>query len=115
MLIGEKHFTNDWHIGRCDDSNSGDCTYLTAWQSGQGVISVTRTFDKNGSTDRFIAKGNESAGLVDSGLSYFGSPHTGICNFLVGDGSVHGFPATTSSDLLRKLACTRDGQPVTLP
>jgi prepilin-type N-terminal cleavage/methylation domain-containing protein len=115
LLIGEKHFTDEWYIGRCDDNTSGDCTYLTAWQQGRGVDSVTRTFDKNGATDRFIAKGKESAGLADGGVSYFGSPHTGICNFLIGDGSVHGLPNTTSSDLLRKLACTRDGQTATLP
>jgi hypothetical protein len=115
LLIGEKHFTNEWYIGRCENNYRGDCTYLTAWPNGDAVISVTRTFDRNGSTDRFIAKGKESAGLADAGTSYFGSPHTGICNFLIGDGSVHGLPCTTSSDLLRKLACTRDGRTATLP
>jgi prepilin-type N-terminal cleavage/methylation domain-containing protein len=115
LLIGEKHFTDEWYIGRCDNSNNGDCSYFTAFPTGQGVVSVTRTFDRAGSTDRFIAKGKEAAGLADGGMSYFGSPHTGICNFLIGDGSVHGLPNTTSSDLLRKLACTRDGQTATLP
>ena len=65
--------------------------------------------------NRNIARGIEEAGLADDGVSYFGSPHTGVCNFLVGDGSVHGISATASADLLRNLTSVRDGKAVSIP
>jgi hypothetical protein len=111
LLIGEKHFPETWYIGRCDGTYEGDCSYLTAHPNGNGVVPVTRTFDDN----RFIARGQEEAGLADGGVSYFGSPHTGMCNFLIGDGSVRGLNVSTSSDLLRDLSSTKDGKSVALP
>jgi prepilin-type N-terminal cleavage/methylation domain-containing protein len=111
LLIGEKHFPQSWPTDKCDNSNNGDCTYLTAQPNGQGVVYVTRTFDDG----RFIARGVEQTGLSDGGVSYFGSPHTGVCNFLVGDGSVHGLSATASGDILRNLSSVRDGNATTLP
>jgi hypothetical protein len=111
LLIGDKHFPQSWQTGKCDNSNNGDCTYLTAFPNGQGVVSVTRTFDDG----RVIARGVEQTGLSDGGVSYFGSPHTGICNFLLGDGSTHGLNATTSPGLLRNLSSTHDGKVASLP
>jgi hypothetical protein len=111
LIIGEKHFTTTWKIGRCDNSNNGDCGYQTAAPNGQGVVSTVRTFDDN----RFIARGQEETGLADGGISYFGSPHTSTCNFLIGDGSVRNISVTTSGDLLRALSSVRDGKAVALP
>ena len=117
LCIGEKHFPLSWPIGRCNNANDNnqshlaDCSYLTAQPNGGGVVFVSRTFDDG----RFIAKGNEEIGLADGGVSYFGSPHTGVCNFLVGDGSVHGISSTASRDLLRNLSSTRDGNAVSIP
>jgi hypothetical protein len=111
ILIGEKHFPKTWGVGRCENSNNGDCTYLTAWDNGQGVVYTTRTFDDS----RYIAKGQDETGLADGGVSYFGSPHTGMCNFLIGDGSVHGFSTSTSGNLLRNFAGVREGNTVSIP
>jgi type II secretory pathway pseudopilin PulG len=111
LLIGEKHFPTTWKIGRCDNSNNGDCSYMTAWSDGQGVDYTTRTFDDG----RFIARGNEGSPLLDDGCSYFGSPHNSTCNFLIGDGSVRNINATTPGDLLRALSSVQDGKAVTLP
>jgi type II secretory pathway pseudopilin PulG len=111
LLIGEKHFRESWPIGKCDNTHEGDCSYLTAQPDGDGVVCTTRTFDDN----RLIARGQEESGLADNGGSYFGSPHTGTCNFLIGDGSVRSISAVTSGDLLRALSGTREGKAVALP
>ncbi|MDR1053258.1 MAG: DUF1559 domain-containing protein [Planctomycetaceae bacterium] len=111
LLIGEKHFPTSWPISRCNNDYRGDCSYLSAWPNGDGIIYTGRTFDDN----RFIARGQEQTGLADGGVSYFGSPHTSTCNFLIGDGSVRNISVTTSGDLLRALSSVRDGKAVALP
>jgi hypothetical protein len=46
----------------------------------------------------------------------FGSWHSGICNFLIGDGAVKGIPITTDPEkILDRLAQVDDGNPVSLP
>jgi prepilin-type N-terminal cleavage/methylation domain-containing protein/prepilin-type processing-associated H-X9-DG protein len=44
--------------------------------------------------------------------SSFGGPHTGVCMFLFGDGSVKGLRTSTSIDTLTRLAQRSDGLPV---
>ncbi|MDR1492893.1 MAG: DUF1559 domain-containing protein [Planctomycetaceae bacterium] len=50
-----------------------------------------------------------------SGRYGFGSSHTGIVNFLMGDGSVHALSTTTQHNLMFNLARVNDGNPVTIP
>jgi hypothetical protein len=45
----------------------------------------------------------------------FGSAHPGVCNFLIGDGSVRNISATTSATVLVYLAAVNDGNAVSLP
>jgi len=45
----------------------------------------------------------------------FGSWHPGVCQFLLGDGSVRGVGVTTSEPILRAMAIVSDGESVTLP
>ncbi|MDR1141979.1 MAG: DUF1559 domain-containing protein [Planctomycetaceae bacterium] len=45
----------------------------------------------------------------------FGSPHPGICNFALGDGSVRGIINTVSVDILVALTDVSDGKAVSLP
>ncbi|MDR3196787.1 MAG: DUF1559 domain-containing protein [Planctomycetaceae bacterium] len=52
--------------------------------------------------------------LKDTNIG-FGSWHKGICNFLIGDGSVRSIGNTTNGSILHALADVRDGEPVTLP
>ena len=115
LCIGEKHFPKSWPTGRYEGSPIGDGSYFQANPGGHTVVPVTRTFDISAGYNRNIARGIEEAGLADDGVSYFGSPHTGVCNFLVGDGSVHGISATASADLLRSLSSVRDGKAVSIP
>ncbi|MDR0335521.1 MAG: DUF1559 domain-containing protein [Planctomycetaceae bacterium] len=51
----------------------------------------------------------------DNGVSYFGSAHSGICNFLIGDGSVRSVSVTTPATLMRDLSDVQDGKSVSLP
>lgn len=119
ILFGEKHypdFTNGSGVhvtmGHCGNMQSnGDCSYYTANGSGGYVTSITRSFD-NG---RFIARGTEYSGLADSGQSYFGSPHTNACNFLIGDGTVRAIAVSTDLTVLQRLSDARDGVAVSLP
>jgi prepilin-type N-terminal cleavage/methylation domain-containing protein len=46
--------------------------------------------------------------------SSFGGPHTGICMFVLGDGSVRGIKTSTSIDVLTRLAQRSDGLPVSV-
>jgi hypothetical protein len=46
---------------------------------------------------------------------YFGSWHTSVCQFLIGDGSVHNFSITTSGHVLGELARVDSGETASLP
>lgn len=58
--------------------------------------------------------GNGTSG-VDNGAVALGSSHPGIVNFLIGDGSVRAAPITTFPEIVWRLTCTCDGDPVALP
>lgn len=49
-----------------------------------------------------------------SGAGNFGSYHTQICNFVLGDGSVRGIRTSMDATTLGRLANIRDGQTVTI-
>jgi hypothetical protein len=120
LLFGEKHFPVrpgvDYPAGKGEDSSRGDNTYLTARSAGGGVVFTTRTFDDTGSGLRHIARSRDDPTTTqDNGVSYFGSAHSGVCNFLIGDGSIRSVSTTTSASLLRNLADVQDGNPVSLP
>jgi hypothetical protein len=111
IALGEKHFTNDAPAGTPPDSGravtQGDATYI----SGQDAYSrsFTRTFAGYG-----IARGVSDTTWA-SPPSLFGSAHPGVCNFLVGDGSVRGVPVSTDGTLLVRLANPVDGNSVSWP
>ncbi len=121
LCIGEKHFTDI--VGSegtaatrdsCQDPTYGDCTIFTIWEWGAGICSQGRTFDHNDARGpRYIARGVNDP-FPEPG-TLFGSPHTGVCNFLIGDGSVHGISNTASHDVLVSLSNTRDGHATSLP
>jgi hypothetical protein len=115
LMIGEKHFNFSDRDAAWMGSYGfvgDDCTYLTAAPSGIGVTSISRTFDPNIA----IARINEPA-IYGSGYlgRHFGSGHPGICNFLIGDGSVRGLSVTTPHRVLWALGCVNDGESVSLP
>jgi hypothetical protein len=53
---------------------------------------------------------------IDPADAYlFGSAHTGVVNFVAGDGSVHSFSVETSSNILYALGQADDGVPAAMP
>lgn len=131
FLVGEKHIPVA-KLGRCPDNTvTGshesllhDCTYT---HGGWGTIAAWgRAFAHWHSNlainiDRFyLATGPnfEHGDDPDSPAVYggFGSYHTGVCNFLMGDGSVQAISVTTSlDDILLPLSIVDDGRAVSLP
>jgi type II secretory pathway pseudopilin PulG len=123
IVVGEKHIHPD-KLGKCFfptneimAQHSGDCSYLMS-QASHGAAPYSRDVQYNGGLTapmvREIRRMNDNAGSqgVTSG---FGSWHTGICNFLIGDGAVRALGVTTSTEILRRLADVSDGESVFLP
>ncbi|MCL2120001.1 MAG: DUF1559 domain-containing protein, partial [Planctomycetaceae bacterium] len=114
LLFGEKFFSHTYmnsQLGLCDDI-ADDCSYLGADANGTNVTALARTFDDWGPVGGPIALPNETTGNPPH---RFGTAHPGVCNFLVGDGSVHAISATTPQFLLLALAIVNDGEAVSLP
>ena len=134
FVIGEKHIPSSM-VGQCTGATgvgTGDCSYLSSEQ--YAGTTHARTFlvgsidpDPNNSS-RFLvqnpgwewgmSKGNEGATIASAALWAFGfgSAHPGTCNFLIGDGSVHGISNTTPvNPILISLALANDGRAVALP
>ena len=121
ICIGEKFFDDSLNgepyqtakLGTCDNRTYGDCGILTAWENGATVCNVTRTFDDTGAGGRYI--GRPKGETYPEPGTLFGSAHPGVCNFLFGDGSVHGISSTTPHAILRGLSDVSDGIPRSLP
>ncbi|MBR5758667.1 MAG: DUF1559 domain-containing protein, partial [Thermoguttaceae bacterium] len=116
FLFGEKHMITDYDVsdnyptlGVCD-TLGGDCTYLCAGENGTGVVSTVRTFDAWWAD--VIAVPREKQW---NSAHKFGSAHAGVCNFLLGDGSVRAVSTTTPHDVLYALSVVDDGATVNTP
>jgi hypothetical protein len=135
LLIGEKHIpASKLNICSSYSATTGagpwDCSIFTnsntngsAFAFANDISWVRREADGSLSqiSGLYIAKSlndNSEIAAVHPGSSSvyrFGSWHTGVANFLIGDGSVHAFPATTNVDILHYLGDAQDGNAVSLP
>ena len=128
ILIGEKHIPIQ-RLGKCTleeapDTNfmAGDCSYLAyglATANGASGRAVRNGTNSDGTPKivyprigRLFADEDEDIHAVYLG---FGSYHPGVANFLIGDGSVHGFSRSIAPELLAALGTVDDGKVVTLP
>ena len=128
LVIGEKHIPPK-RLGQCSQTgdlytiyqNSGDCSYLT-WavdtpNGSQGrALCAGLTRDGNPmflSASKLLNTNDlPDEPAINSG---FGSYHTSVCNFLLGDGSVQSLSTTMPGDLLAWMAIVNDGRSVSLP
>jgi hypothetical protein len=120
IIVGEKHIPNN-RLGQCGrnttitgDQHFTDCSFLAPWIR-------TRTSFARGwyyGSPRIIARGpNDYQGDSQAPPSTysFGSWHTGICHFLMGDGSIQSLSVTTPASTLECLIHVSDGKIVSLP
>ncbi len=125
LILAEKHIPIT-RLGRCsnkwlgpedntgaENNNMVDCSYLVT-NGGAKETLLGRCANKNVP----IARPNEDNPNNNQYAAFhfaFGSYHPGVCNFVLGDGSVRSFPTTTAKSVLLALSSVRDGEAVTLP
>jgi prepilin-type N-terminal cleavage/methylation domain-containing protein len=132
LFLGEKHIPLG-RVGRCDTTevgparnqpNSGDCSYLMTgvWKSPSSGRNISSFDDANGSPpftplQHAIARaGDFKEDNFNPIRTYgFGSYHTGVCPFVMGDGSVQMISATAPFNVLEALSMMNDGISVSIP
>jgi len=126
IIIGEKHIPQSM-FGNCriepnflDRKSLVDCTYLYMHGHERGIFTMAATPDRNAAVTGAlpIARGPSHYDGNTNEYTWqmgFGSWHPGVCQFLLGDGSIRAMPVTTDSTILVRLACVNDGNSVTLP
>jgi hypothetical protein len=132
LLYGEKHIPlsliNICAITSDGNSHGYDCSIFGQYSADSAGAAIGRSLrgnrsfyfarspdeGKTASTD-FMALWGGYSYVADAGYPQFGSWHTSIINFLVGDGSVHGLSLSTSPELLERLSHASDGGVATIP
>jgi hypothetical protein len=128
LIIGEKHIpvTN---LGKCEGwggtNISADCNYLVAWETWYAMASARTVKSWVNTSVRLMPLANspDYNASLPGGVNYngvnnygFGGNHPGICQFVLGDGSVKSIAVTTPVDnVLERLCNVSDGEPVRLP
>lgn len=102
IFIGEKYL-NQNHLN--SPSGWGDGSILNGDEP--------ETFMRLGGFAMPIATSQDQP-LSPGELPVFGSSHTGVTNFVLGDGSVHSISNLISESTLARLCSREDGQPVSL-
>ena len=126
FCIGEKHFPPG-RLEKCNatadgsnGANTGDCSYLTtgAWKSP----SIARAFSAftpdgvNFTMHSLSLPTHNASDDQNPVYNYgFGSAHTGVCHFGMGDGSVQAVSVTAQFEILDAFANVSDGRAVSLP
>ena len=123
LIFGEKHIPMG-NLGICENSQrSWDCTYTHA----SGDERSARTFNigrpihpasAEGSPEPMTRNANDFVDVESpraNNLYSFGGPHSGVCQYLIGDGAVRPVSVSTSRDVMVALADVSDGISVALP
>ncbi|MDR2757349.1 MAG: DUF1559 domain-containing protein [Planctomycetaceae bacterium] len=116
LIAGEKHININESLNVCSANSTSivDCSYLNGGHSGVGLPAV-RSFTNNNENIP-IRRPNDPSLSVSREAFSFGSWHPGICQFVIGDGSVRPINVTTDpAKILRLLAQVADSREVTLP
>ncbi|MCL2623565.1 MAG: DUF1559 domain-containing protein [Planctomycetaceae bacterium] len=121
ILFGEKHVPANAMEAETNAGALWDGGHLVYWPGQHNGMTWGRFIGRDfavmarGPNDPRVPAGAYQGNGVDWADCGYGSSHPGICNFLVGDGSVHSFSITTTPELLHQLACVSDGNAVSLP
>jgi len=127
LIIGDKHIPAN-RLGNCSHegvggtgvaANAADCSYIVSG-SGWNAAGSARSFYGWGAYARLpiASMGDKLYERDDNGPLWnygFGSTHPSVCQFAVGDGSVHSLSTSTSHNILVALATVNDGISVALP
>jgi prepilin-type N-terminal cleavage/methylation domain-containing protein/prepilin-type processing-associated H-X9-DG protein len=103
LLIGEKHVRH----GGLGLASNGDDAYYSGYNYDTAQRSAGWYIDSSGRQNKPLMKPDDAASTIR-----FGSWHTGSCNFVFCDGSVHPLPVNIDINVLRNLAVRNDGNPV---
>lgn len=116
LVVGEKHVPKSF-LNRCDSAwaHQGDCTVFQI--SGRNANGAARAvhpdFRLVTNPNDYSDGSNDQSPITGYG---FGSYHSGVVNFLIGDGSVRSFSSTVSmKDIICPLADTSDGKSIAIP
>ncbi|MDR3197569.1 MAG: DUF1559 domain-containing protein [Planctomycetaceae bacterium] len=127
LILGEKHVpTTELKNEGGTDSSTGskwDGSYLFISQNlPNHVLRIIHAHNDGTVGDSFglvqkkeITPGTSSTTPTDYAELGFGSYHSGVVNFCLGDGSVRGVSLTVSPTILAYLADINDGHTATLP
>src|SRR5262249_34611169 len=108
FLIGEKHVPI-----RTMNGDEGDCSiYDGNWKRTLGRVAGDGPAAPGGFVYNLGQGPFDMAGGPDRYQRIFGSYHTGVCQFVFCDGSVHALNNSTSPSTLRLLAVRNDGKPI---
>jgi hypothetical protein len=116
ILFGEAHVPAN-RMNVCKSAQwvtQADCSALTSHGWGRAFVRpVYPAYRLARGPNDYTGDSNDQSPLVGYG---FGSNHTGVCNFLLGDGAVRAVNLTVPmATILVPLANTRDGVSVSLP
>jgi prepilin-type N-terminal cleavage/methylation domain-containing protein len=128
FVLGEKHIPSN-RLGFYGSNRpySGDNQWIIANGSNNGnKVSLARGattsygFKTIARSSTEFSEDNFGPGLGDAWTNrnqyyQFGSYHSGICQFLLGDGSVRAIPVTCPTGTINALVRVNDGSIVTLP
>jgi prepilin-type processing-associated H-X9-DG protein len=129
LFMGEKHIPFN-RLGRCgtrvEDVTTGDsrpfstdCSYLVTNWHWEAMGSARNISSWETDTPRHFAlsrpSDHEGDGVSPLRTYGFGGPHPGVCNFVMGDGSVRSISVTTQFSVLRTLSIMNSGETVALP
>ncbi|MDR0336658.1 MAG: DUF1559 domain-containing protein [Planctomycetaceae bacterium] len=119
FIWAEKHIP-DWALTNTSDvATSWNGGYQLTY-NGDAASNIARVVDTNAdllATSPSTSKtANESNGpQTREGRETLGSSHSGIINFLLGDGSVRPIAVTSRPTILWNLTCVNDGETVEIP
>ncbi|GHT26897.1 hypothetical protein FACS18942_05210 [Planctomycetales bacterium] len=101
-----------------NQSNQNANVGRAVWKHFPSIKRSDKDYDYNwtdiNNSDLYVT-GSGGGVNANHAQNVFGGIHPGVCNFLIGDGSVRPVPPTTNSAIVWGLGAVNDGEAVSLP